>query len=227
MSRISSSTLFNFTDNIDYLIDNIRNGFYCHNTYEKLPIANYGYRVPMACFCDIPLSLISEHFNWYGRYGIGIKRTYARKNGVKPVWYITRESNLVRNLIKNKELSEYERKHLVPYLKQFIGHQQYKDQPKPKQKKFYDEREWRFIPDNSLVELYFGSKAQQEIQEAKQNGDRMKLDLNAIEYIIIEKETDFEQMIEELRIIVENDNTIRFENLISKIMTSKQIEKDF
>jgi hypothetical protein len=227
MARISSSTLFNFTDSIDHLVNNLKNGFYCHNTYEKLPIANNGYRVPMACFCDIPLSLINEHFDWYGRYGIGIKRTYARENGVKPVWYVTSESNLVRNLVKNKELSEYERKHLVPYLKQFIGYQQYKDQTKPKRKKFYDEREWRYIPDNSLVELYFGTKAQREMQEAKQNGDRMKLDLNAIEYIIIEKETDFDRMIKELRTIANKDEKLKFESLIAKIMTAKQIERDF
>lgn len=226
MARISSSTLFNFTDSIDHLVDNLKNGFYCHNTYEKLPLKNNGYRVPMACFCDIPLSLISEHFDWYGRYGIGIKRTYARQNGVKPVWYVTSESNLVRNLVKNTDLSEYERKHLVPYLKQFIGNQQYKD-GKEKRKKFYDEREWRYIPDNSLVELYFGTKAQREKTEAKQNGDRMKLDLNEVEYIIIEKETDVDRMIKELRTIANKDEKLKFESLIAKIMTAKQIERDF
>lgn len=226
MARISSSTLFNFTDSIDHLVDNLKNGFYCHNTYEKLPLKNNGYRVPMVCFCDIPLSLISEHFDWYGRYGIGIKRTYARQNGVKPVWYVTSESNLVRNLVKNTDLSEYERKHLVPYLKQFIGNQQYKD-GKEKRKKFYDEREWRYIPDNSLVELYFGIKAQREKTEAKQNGDRMKLDLNEVEYIIIEKETDFDRMIKELRTIANKDEKLKFESLIAKIMTAKQIERDF
>lgn len=35
MARISSSTLFNFTDSIDHLVDNLKNGFYCHNTYEN------------------------------------------------------------------------------------------------------------------------------------------------------------------------------------------------
>lgn len=226
MARISSSTLFNFTDSIDHLVNNLKYGFYCHNTYEKLPLKNNGYRVPMACFCDIPLSLINEHFDWYGRYGIGIKRTYARQNGVKPVWYVTSESNLVKNLVKNPNPSEYERKHLVPYLKQFIGNQQYKD-GKEKRKKFYDEREWRYIPDNSLVELYFGTKAQRERTEAKQNGDRMKLDLNEVEYIIIEKETDFDRMIKELRTIAKKDEKLKFESLIAKIMTAKQIERDF
>ena len=117
MSRISSTTLFNFTDSIDYLIDNLKNGIYCANTYEKLPIVSNGYRVPMASFCDIPLSLIKEHFDWYGRYGIGIKRIYAREKGVKPVWYITKENQFIRLLIRKNELTEYERRYLLPYLK--------------------------------------------------------------------------------------------------------------
>ncbi len=226
MARISSSTLFNFTDSIDYLINNLKDGFYCHNTYEKLPLRNNGYRVPMACFCDIPLSLIKEHFDWYGRYGIGIKRTYARQQGVKPVWYVTSESNLVRNLVKQDVLSEYERKHLLPYLKQFIGNQSYKD-GKRKRKKFYDEREWRYIPDNSLVEVFFGLKAQKEKTSAKLNGERMYLDLNQVEYIIIEKESDFDRMIDELKKIAKGEQKLKFENLIAKIMTAKQIERDF
>ncbi|MFD2034009.1 abortive infection system antitoxin AbiGi family protein [Belliella marina] len=226
MARISSSTLFNFTDSIDYLVNNLKDGFYCHNTYEKLPLRNNGYRVPMACFCDIPLSLIKEHFDWYGRYGIGIKRTYARKQGVKPVWYVTSESNLVRNLVKQESLSEYERKHLLPYLKQFLGNQAYQS-GKEKRKKFYDEREWRYIPDNSLVEFFFGLKAQREKRTAMQNGERMKLDLNQVEYIIIEKESDFDKMINEIRKITNGNKELKFENLIAKIMTAKQIERDF
>jgi hypothetical protein len=129
----------------------------------------------------------------------------------------------VRNLVKNKELSEYERKHLVPYLKQFMGYQQYKG-GKEKQKKFYDEREWRYIPDNSLVELYFGTKSQREIFEVNQDGDRMRLDLNEIEYIIIEKEADFDRMIKELRPLANKEEKVKFESLIAKIMTAKQRE---
>jgi len=226
VARISSSTLFNFTDSFDYLINNLRQGFYCHNTYEKLPLRNNGYRVPMACFCDIPLSLIKEHFDWYGRYGIGVKRTYARQQGVKPVWYVISESNLVRNLVKTKDLSEYERKHLLPYLKQFIGKQYYQKEKKEKRKKFYDEREWRYIPDNSMVIPFFGLKGQREKSKAIQIGERMELDLNMVEYIIIEKESDFDRIFKELKRIC-NDKKVRYESMIAKIITAKQIERDF
>ena len=106
MALLSSTTLFNFTDSIDFLLNNLKEGFYCCDTFERLPLRNNGYRAPMTCFCDIPLSLINEHFDWYGRYGIGIKRTCARKLGVKPVWYVTSESNLVKSIVKSKNLDE-------------------------------------------------------------------------------------------------------------------------
>lgn len=102
MTRISSTTLFNFTDSVDFLIDNLKNGFLCSKTYEKLPFRNNnGYRAPMVSFCEIPLSSIKEHFDWYGRFGIGIKRPYAReKHGINPVWYLTRESKLAKSPVK-------------------------------------------------------------------------------------------------------------------------------
>ncbi len=223
MARISSTTLFNFTDSIDYLINNLKDGFFCSNIFEKLPMQNNGYRVPMTCFCDIPLSLIKEHFDWYGRYGIGIKRTYARALSIKPVWYVTSESQLVKSFIKNKEINEYERKYLLPYLKQFIGYQKYKD-GKEKRKKFYDEREWRYIPDNSLVEPYFKTN-RNSIPTNHNEQHRMKLDLSAIEYIIIDKEKEFDIMIAVLKEL--SSEKVSYEFLLSKIMTSKQIERDF
>jgi len=225
MARISSTTLFNFTDNIDYLIDNLENGFYCCNTYEKLPLKNNGYRVPMVCFCDIPLSLIKEHFDWYGKFGIGINRSYARSLGVNPVWYITSENRLINSLINTKKMSEYERKHLLPYLKQFMGFQTYNND-KLKNKKFYDEREWRYIPDNTLVEPFFGIKKELIKKNTNKNIERMPIDLEEVEYIIIENGTFFDKILDALKKL-SITHSIKYEILVSKLITAKSIEKDF
>jgi len=226
MARISSTTLFNFTDSIDFLIDNLRKGFFCSNTYEKLPCGNNGYKVPMACFCDIPLSLIKEHFDWYGKYGIGIKRSYAREHGVKPVWYVTSENQFLKEIVKVGSITEHEKKHLLPYLKQFIGKQLYIKTGEEKQKKFYDEREWRFIPEMSLIQPFFGVRSNRERRTVPQNGFRMELDLNVVEYIIIQSEKDFIKILDELKKLSE-ERGIKYETLISKIITASQIEKDF
>ena len=113
---------------------------------------------------------------------------------------------------------------MLPYLKQFMGYQKNKEDIE-KRKKFYDEREWRYIPDNSLVEPLFGI-SRKSVSPASKKIFRMELDLNTVEYIIIENEKDFERMLEELKIISEKGK-IRYETLVSKIMTSKQIERDF
>ena len=151
------------------------------------------------------------------------KTNLCKRNGVKPVWYVTSESQLVKSLIKNKELNEYERKHLLPYLKQFIGNQEYKD-GKEKRKKFYDEREWRYIPDNSLVEPFFGTN-RKSVPTGSNEQHRMKLDLSAIEYIIIDNEKEFDKIIPALKKL--SNEKVSYELLLSKIMTSKQIERDF
>lgn len=225
MTRLSSTTLFNFTDTLEFLLSNLQQGIYCNASIEKLPQRNAYYRVPMACFCDIPLSLIKEHFNWYGRYGIGIRRTYARSLGVKPVWYITSENSLVSKLSKTKILAEQERRHLLPYLKQFIGYQADKN-GKHTRKKFYDEREWRYLPDTNLVEPLFGLSKINEAVFPLQPVFTMPLHPNEIEYIIIEHEADLEQLLPVLKKL-SSKNGVRYETLVSKIITAKQIERDF
>jgi hypothetical protein len=224
MSRISSNNLFNFTDNINYLISNLQNGIYCSINYERLPLTNNGYKAPMCCFCDIPLSLIHEHFKWYGRYGIGIKRNYARELGVKPVWYITSENNFIKNISKDKKISEYQRKYVIPYLKQFIGHQ-LNQKGKNVRKKFYDEREWRYISDTKLVEPLFGKQLTDKQKQPMSANKRMKIDLTAVEYIFVDNENEVERIIKELKII--SIGKIKYEYLISKILTAKKIETDF
>jgi len=138
MGNISSSTLFNFTDSIEHLLDNLEHGIYCHTSLEKLPENRTAYEATFCCFCDIPLSLINVHFDWYGEYGIGIKQKYAREHKAQPVHYITSESRLVKNLVKknSNQISNSEKRHLIPYLKKFSGNQNHPLQEKEKRKKF-------------------------------------------------------------------------------------------
>lgn len=48
---------------------------------DKLVIPN------MTCFCDIPLSSMGIHYTKYGRFGIGVDRSYLVKYGYRPVLY--------------------------------------------------------------------------------------------------------------------------------------------
>ena len=53
----------------------------------------------------------------------------------------------------------------------------------------------------------------------------MKLDLNAIEYIILDNEKELELMIGVLKKIQSDE--VSYDILLSKILTSRQIERDF
>ena len=231
--NLSSTTLFNFTDTFDRLIGNIEKGIYCGDVYEKLPKfgSPSGYIVPMVCFCDIPLGLIKEHLDWYGTYAIGIKRDYARKYMVNPVWYIHKDNPVVSKMFKSKNKIELSESPLLPYLKQFLGYQ--KDlNGIERQKKFYDEREWRFIPQDSKFKAKLivnkpyseGEKLSQD--KSLKRVTYMNIELDRIEYIIVKNEEDKEDLYPILNKL-SSAKGVKYEKLISAIITCKQIRKDF
>ena len=228
MGNISSSTLFNFTDNIEHLLNNLEHGIYCHTSLEKLPGNRHAYEVPFCCFCDIPLSLISEHFEWYGEYGIGLKREYAREHNTQPVHYVTSESRFLKNITRKKteNISNNTKQYLIPYLKKFQGDQRHPARKRDKRKTFYDEREWRYVAEPEAVNLFFGKKSIEKRKEPIQNNHRFPLNLNKVEYIIVKDDKDVEMISKKLETIVDNKEVI-FTSLISKIITAKQIRRDF
>ena len=67
--NLSSTTLFSFTNTIEYLLDNLEHGFYINRIYEKLPFRKIGYLIPIRCFGDIPFVMIKTHLVWHGNYG--------------------------------------------------------------------------------------------------------------------------------------------------------------
>ncbi len=227
--NLSSTTLFNFTNTFTHLANHLENGFYCGDVYEKFPFGlNIGYKVPMVCFCDIPLGQVKEHLVWYGSYAIGIKKAYARKHNVSPVWYIHSNNPVVLKMYRSTNKDELRNSPVLPYLKQYLGNQ--KDlNKKVRMKKFYDEREWRFIPlqDNFKAEIMIGSHAANEAEvEKRKRVTRMNLDLHEVEYIIVSKEEEKEKLYPILRKL-SLKHKVKYENLVSAIITCSQIRKDF
>jgi len=171
MAKLSSETLFHYVDKKDYLIDILKNNFrprYVNETYDFQSSDLKKVAVPMLCFCDITLSNIEEHVEWYGRYGIGMNKEWAIRNGITPVHYYSSESymqtqlvfaleKLKRTLSQNSsdssELLEayISMNYKLWFMKPYKGIQYHKKDRIEKSKNFYDEREWRYIP--SIEEL--------------------------------------------------------------------------
>lgn len=127
------------------------------NPKEEGVIAE-SFAYPMVCFCDIPIDeRILNHANdrkeGYGCFGIGMKRSWANKQGIAPVHYIPVKSNIAKlwNSILvsiphiqdvTKEFGSFE-----SFFKDLINLGTYiKPYKNDHGNIYYEEREWRYYP---------------------------------------------------------------------------------
>jgi len=153
--NISSSVLFHFTSSLANLKSILENGFYpryCpeysygskqgHAASKNLPPLT---AVPMVCFCDLPLALIKFHLKAYGEFGIGLTKEWGIRNGLSPVFYIHEQSLLFQLLPSRIRAYDRDLRLLFAYTKPIDGPAWRKGKTQHSIK-FYDEREWRFVP---------------------------------------------------------------------------------
>ena len=92
MNNISANTLFHFTNSLQSIINILTNNFtprYCMEKYDFLSNdeSSLEFAVPMTCFCDIPLSQINNHVEYYGGYAIGLSKEWGIDKRINPVMY--------------------------------------------------------------------------------------------------------------------------------------------
>jgi hypothetical protein len=236
--NLSSDTLFTFTNKAEYLISMLANGIYPRYIYERIPISNktWYYTVAAKCFCDIPLGKIKAHLNWFGNYGLGIKKSYLKEKGVSPIMYIHNNSNwIVDALIKGgiKNLRAYP---TLPFLKRHNGWDFMREDDGSYSKKFrvfYDEREWRFVPESNDLETGSDTSLIQEgIEQIRNknitspyNKSNIKLNSDVIEYIIIDSFAEFKDLKSSLKKTFPDPD--EYELMISKILIAERILRDF
>lgn len=119
--------------------------------------------IPMVCFCDIPPKLSRRHKEQYGCYSISLSKKWVIKNGISPVLYIrmdTRIHSILYGLLHTFEIlkSALPEKNVDESLNiKYSNLQRHMNEfwtyVKPycsddSSVKFYDEREWRFVPIN-------------------------------------------------------------------------------
>jgi hypothetical protein len=161
--NVSSSVLFHFTDSVERLKSILKDGFFPHYCpeYSLDPAdrkeASRGrpptHAAPMVCFCDLPLSLIGKHLNQYGNFAIGLERHWGLKNGLAPVIYTHSRAQtrppVLRLATSAEETSDEgtgkDVMFLAAYTKPFEG-PAWRKKKVHKRVRFYDEREWRYVP---------------------------------------------------------------------------------
>lgn len=203
----------------------------------------------MVSFCDIPLSLVYRHMTKYGNYGIGMSKDWAERNMLNPVLYLRRGSQTTRILndvlnvvvkdVKGVRKLGIEIESLTKLRDLLINFFTF---TKPfdcltkdvKITKYYDEREWRYVPDPSsydgvkiiLKETQFKDPLLSEENE-KLKKAKLRFEPSDINYIIIKEETERLDLLEEIgRIKREYERHTR-SVLLSKIISAEQIFQDF
>jgi Putative abortive phage resistance protein AbiGi, antitoxin len=172
--NVSSAVLFHFTKSVGSLESILRNGFFPHYCpeYTLHPVDRKAaakgrppmHAAPMVCFCDLPLSLIRKHLE-YGKFAIGLNKEWGLKNRLAPVIYTHSRAQTRPTLLRlpNKEMkgsdkAARDRMFLAAYTKPFEG-PAWRENKVQKKVRFYDEREWRYIPPlRENLPLFLGQK---------------------------------------------------------------------
>lgn len=244
---ISTNSIIHYTDTFVKLKNILKEGFgikYCSEELLLDGAAGSAAAHPMISFCDIPLSNANKHFDAYGNYGIGLTKDWAKKMGVNPVLYMNGESRISKILHqlmverrdkKSNLTTEQKAKVLVikGFSKNYSGHLKRKKINKLDYR-FYDEREWRLVPESKDINnapisvnlsLYKADKNKYNKIISK---CRFKFEPNDISYVIVNKTSEIPEIITILRAEYRTKcNAEELDILFSKICSTEQISSDY
>lgn len=241
-----SDTIFHFTKEISFLQDILLNGFwprYCLEDMRWYSGNDSLSAYPMVCFCDIPLSRVDEHVDFYGDYGIGVTREWAQKNGLSPVLYLNESSiqhqSIKRLFLNNLESPYYKEaaddiNNLISYIKPISGKMLISD--KFIEKDFYQENEWRYSVGGVASEL----KVRPFLYESEYRNPKILDDQNSksksfyslviqpsdIRYLFVRHESDIPGLANFIHSKLEHYSNADVKILTSKIMSLETIRRD-
>lgn len=250
MPIISSDTLFHFT-NKENLLGILKHEFHPRFSLEQYQFGDsetFKVGIPMVCFCDIPLSLVRKHMTKYGNYGIGMSKQWAESKKLNPVLYLNKDSETARILdnalnaisrdvteVRNQGVEIHsltEQRNMLFQL--FTFSKPFAASVGNDTNKFYDEREWRYVPN---ISSYNGSQimlTESQFQDPLLSAENEKLknaklsfQPNDINYIIIKEESERLYLINEIDAIKGKFSHDTRRILLSKIITAEQILQDF
>lgn len=243
---ISTNSIIHYTTSFDILCKILKEGFKIKYCQEKLSLVSTGNGSaaahPMVSFCDIPLSDSKQHFESYGKFGIGVSKQWAFKNGVNPVLYIDENSILAQTIsdilqqCRGENIDQNNKTNFLrikSYAKNYSG-TLILGEKKIKNYRFYDEREWRLVPksedigENAIsisLKKYLENK---DLFNNKIKDYRFEFGVNDISYIIVEKTDQIPDIIAFLRNEYSNKCTAKdLDILFSKICSTEQIIADY
>lgn len=243
--RPKSNTLFHFTKSPDTLKHVLRGGFwprYCLEDVGWLGYSAFEYiAYPMVCFCEIPLSRITDHVDFYGEFGLGLTREWAETQGLNPVFYTARSSQISKAfteisenaaLLKDEKQSAAYRtvRHLLAHAKPTSGKMLISGEPVDKV--FYQESEWRYVPRASEFPDYLNQPAFENPVDVESANTLTKAHAmlqfspRDIRYIFVKADSDVPDMVDfiytQLRHLIASDQQM----LMSRVVSLESLRDD-
>lgn len=245
---LSSNTLIHLTSEKQSLIGIIKEGFklkYC-NEHLQTKSGQVNAAFPMVSFSDIPLSELGYHIDSYGNYGIGLKKSWAKRKGLNPVLYFDDSSSLgatirrdFKDLYDKIQQGKLDKRlfeasiEILSYSKNYEGKLK-TSRIERDSYRFSDEREWRFVPSKEELKgafNYVGSskyRTEEQKKDANQklNHLRLTFEPDDINYLFVENESEIAEIVDEVRKANSSQPFSSVERLLTRIMTTEQIKTD-
>lgn len=244
--RPKSNTLFHFTKSSEKLKLILKNGFwprYCLEDIKWLGYEEFDYiAYPMVCFCDIPLSRISEHIDFYGGFGVGVTRQWAHANGLNPVLYTAGNNHIVDSFRElNDQSNEFREKEKTELAKTTLRYLLAHSKPtsgtmvvdgKPVNKDFYQESEWRYVPKHKNIEAYFtrSSFDDRDVNEKANSLTKENCIIKAspqdIRYIFVRSDSDIPGIMNFLQTELDHFPNADLKILMSRVVSLESLTVD-
>ncbi len=245
---ISTDSIIHYTNTFDKLEHILKEGFGIKYCAEELKIEGEKGSLaahPMISFCDIPLSQSYRHFDAYGKYGLGLTKVWANKMGINPVLYMELNSSISKTLGRllverrnrsKSNLTKLQRNDILKikcFTKNYSGHLK-REKIDNINYRFYDEREWRMVPEKDKLN---GAKFSIGLKSYEKDKDkynklisdiRFRFSPNEISYIIVNQTIEIPIVINILRTEYSAKcKPHEFDILLSKIVSTEQIISDY
>jgi uncharacterized protein Smg (DUF494 family) len=256
-SEVSSEYLYHFTSEINHVINILKIGFkpfYCLESLDYLALTdNSGKKIemayPMVCFCDLSEDKQTAHKSKFGRYSIALKKSWGESNYLTPVVYCSEQTlsaTSLKLLIKHAEdniekLPEFQSNRLRNALSLLLMH--YKPYQgfsynKTKLKfestttRFYDEREWRYIPLNIDGLRYYLCRPDFENIENREFENReiqrkntLQFSIEDIKYVNLVNFSEVKIILRELKDTFKKGEMLQLLNKIRIVERTKSLDK--
>jgi hypothetical protein len=246
--RPKSQTLFHFTRSLDTLKQILLGGFWPRYSLEDFRWQSTGpddidfAAVPMVCFCDIPLSRLDEHVEFYGHYGVGLSRAWGERSGLNPLLYIAGANTIAASLI---HLAEVSRKHAdgeralaqallhhtASFLKPVSGLMTVATGQV--EKDFYQESEWRYVPSHPdlpqlLLKDQFGDPRFITEANAKSKEYAMlRFAPSDVRYLFVKTDAEIPPIINFIQSALDSHSNADIKTLMSRVTSLETLRSDW